>query len=256
MSSLVYPQLIQFPVQKTKRPRTVVNTAADGSTVRLADPAAEITQWRLDYVDLMDDEAALLEQFFADAEGSLNGFTFLDPTANLLAWSDELDIDVWQTDPLLMVTDLVADPAGGTRAWRLSNPAGAGQGIGQTIEAPGGYSYCFSVYVRAAAPTTVRLTAGGEATDRVVTSAWDRIVFAVTPAAAESVRFGIEVSNGAALDIYGPQVEAQGGASKYRAATRGGVYTDAHLSDDVFSVTRTGCNRNSCTVNITHANHL
>src|SRR5882762_6747479 len=104
MSTLAYPQLIQFPVQKTKRPRTVVNTAADGSTVRLADPAAEMTEWRLDYVDLMDDEAALLEQFFSDAEGSLNGFTFLDPTANLLAWSGTLNADVWQTDPLLVLT--------------------------------------------------------------------------------------------------------------------------------------------------------
>ena len=61
MSLIAYPQLIQFPVRKTMRPRTVVNTAADGSTVRLADPAAEVTEWRLDYVDLTDDEAEMLE---------------------------------------------------------------------------------------------------------------------------------------------------------------------------------------------------
>jgi hypothetical protein len=114
MSTLAYPQLIQFPVRKTKRPRTVVNTAADGSTVRLADPAAEITEWRLDYVDLTDDEAAMLEQFFLDAEGSLNGFTFLDPTANLLAWSGELDTDAWQKDPAAL-TDGVTDPGWGAR---------------------------------------------------------------------------------------------------------------------------------------------
>ena len=73
---------------------------------------------------------------------------------------------------------------------------------------------------------------------------------------AESVEFGIEVASGSAVDVYGPQVEAQGGASVYRATSRGGVYTDAHLSEDVFGVTRTGCNRNSCTMNIIHANHL
>jgi hypothetical protein len=256
MSNLAYPQLIQFPVRKTKRPRTVLNMASDGSTVRLFDAGAEMTDWRLEYSDLTDDEVAVLEGFFVTVEGSLNAFTFLDPATNLLAWSETLDADVWQSDPLLVLTRDVTDPAGGTRAWRLSNSGGARQGIGQTIEAPGGYSYCFSVYARAAAPTTVRLTAGGEAADRVVTSAWDRVVFAVTPAAAESVRFGIEISSGAAVEVYGPQVEAQGGASVYRPSTRGGVYPDAHLSDDTFSVTRTGCNRNSCTVYITHANHL
>ena len=46
MTMLVYPQLgtgalSQFPVRKTRRTRTVVNRAADGSTIKLADPAAE-----------------------------------------------------------------------------------------------------------------------------------------------------------------------------------------------------------------------
>jgi hypothetical protein len=44
----IYPQLgsgalSQYPVQKTRRVRTVVNRAADGSIIKLADPAAEIT---------------------------------------------------------------------------------------------------------------------------------------------------------------------------------------------------------------------
>jgi hypothetical protein len=234
----------------------VVNLAADGSTVRLADPAGETTEWKLDYVDLTDDEAAMLEAFFGAAEGSLNEFTFLDPMGNLLAWSGKLDTDAWQKDPLLVLTDGAADPTGGTRAWHLSNSGGAGQGIGQTIAGPGGYLYCFSAYVRAAAPATVRLSIAGEAEDWAVASGWTRIVFVATPATAESVRFGIEVGAGSAVDLYGPQVEAQGGASVYRATSRGGVYTDAHLRDNVFSVTRTGCDRNSCTVNIIHANHL
>src|ERR1035441_8859924 len=58
-----YPQLgsgalSQFPVQKTRRLRTVVNQAADGSTIKLADPAAEVTEWLLTYADLRDAEAA------------------------------------------------------------------------------------------------------------------------------------------------------------------------------------------------------
>src|ERR1039457_3738684 len=125
-----YPQLgsgalSQFPVQKTRRLRTVVNQAADGSTIKLADPAAEATEWLLTYADLSDAEAAALRAFFDSAEGTLNGFTFLDPAGNLLAWSDQLDNAMWQKDPLLSLTGGVADPLGGTLAWRLNNSGGA-----------------------------------------------------------------------------------------------------------------------------------
>ncbi len=42
--ALVYPQLgtgamSQFPIRKTRRTRTVTNRAADGSAIKLADPA-------------------------------------------------------------------------------------------------------------------------------------------------------------------------------------------------------------------------
>ena len=181
MSMLTYPQLgsgalSQYPVRKTRRVRTVVNEAADGSTVRLADPAGETTEWQLEYAEISDDEAAALEQFFTAAEGTLNGFTFPDPTANLLGWSEQLDNRAWQADPQLSVAGGVDDPAGGTAAWRLSNSGGAAQGIWQTLQAPGGYTYCLSVYVRAAAPTAVQLWIGSQTAERVVSSGWGRIV--------------------------------------------------------------------------------
>src|SRR5664279_1587561 len=129
---LVYPQLItgalsQFPVQKRHRLRTVVNTSLDGRQIKLPDPGAETTEWQLAYAGLTDDEVAALEQFFADAEGTLNGFTFLDPTANLFAWSDKLDNAAWAKGPFFSITGGVADPAGGTNAWHLANSAGGTQ---------------------------------------------------------------------------------------------------------------------------------
>ena len=64
MTALVYPQLgsgalSQFPIRKTRRTRTVMNRAADGSTIKLADPAGVTTEWGLPYADLSDQEAAL-----------------------------------------------------------------------------------------------------------------------------------------------------------------------------------------------------
>ena len=124
---LTYPQLTQFPIVKRIRRRTVVNRAADGRSVKIADAAGEITEWRLRYTELSDAEAGTLRDFFVAAEGTLNEFTFLDPTANLLARSDELEAPVWLKGPLLAVS-------GG----RLTNTGGGPQRIAQTIAAPAG----------------------------------------------------------------------------------------------------------------------
>ncbi len=257
-----YPQLgsgalSQFPVQKNRWARTVVNRAADGSTIKLADPAAGITEWLLAYTDLSDEEAAALRAFFGAAEGTLNGFTFLDPAGNLLAWSDQLDQSAWQKDPLLSLTGGITDPRGGTRAWRLSNNGEAGQAAGQTLAAPGEYQYCLSAYVRAALVTSVGLTVGRETAGRVVTSDWTRIAWTRRgDAGATSVRFAMEIGAGDVVEVYGLQVEAQTAASGYKASARGGVYEDAHLGEDVLTITGTDVNRHSCTVKIIHANHL
>src|SRR5579883_142731 len=148
----VFPQLTtgalaQFPVKKSNRLRTIINTMADGSVVKLADPAGALTEWQLQYSNLSDAEAAALQQFFLSMEGSLNVFTFLDPTANLLAWSDQLTNDVWTADPFAGLAGGVADPLGGNNGWTLSNSGAAPQGIYQTLNAPGGYTYCLSVYL-------------------------------------------------------------------------------------------------------------
>ena len=262
MTMLVYPQLAtgalcQFPLQKTHRRRTVVNRAADGSEIKLADPAYDITQWRLQYVDLSDQEAQALADFFSATEGSLNGFTFVDPAGNLLSSTDELSGQVWQKDPMLAVAGGIADPAGGTNAWQLVNSGAAEQAVAQTIEAPGGYLYCLSAYVLSAARTNVGLVLGAQIAQRTAGTSWSRVVAVGSgDPSAQSMRFGVQVSAGATVQVYGIQVEAQGGASAYKSSTRGGVYTDAHFGSDELSVTSTAVNRNSCTVNITHANHL
>ena len=258
----VYPQLesgalSQFPVKKTRRVRTVVNEAADGSRVKLADPAVQVTEWVLRYTELSDEEATALRTFFSATEGTLNSFTFLDPAGNLLAWSEQLDTAVWQKDPQLSVTGGVTDPRGGAGAWRLSNHGGAEQSAGQTLASPGEYQYCWSAYVRSATATSVRLTTGSQSARRAVTSEWTRIAWASSgDARATSVRFAMEIGAGDEVEVYGPQVEAQTAPSGYKASTRGGVYEGAHLGDDSLTITSTDANRNSCTVKIIHANHL
>lgn len=247
----------QFPVQKTRRQRTVVNQAADGSTIKLADPLGAVTEWQLTYTDLSDTEAATLRGFFEACEGTLNEFTFLDPAGNLLAWSDDLSNAVWQIDPLLTAASGVADPVGGTLGWQLGNGGAAAQGISQTLEVPGGYVYSLSAYVLAATATSVGLAVGSQATQRAVSNQWTRISWTANgDAQATSVRFAIEIGAGDSVAVYGLQVEAQAAPSGYKASSAGGVYQGAHLGDDVLTMTSTDVNRNSCRVKITYANHL
>jgi hypothetical protein len=259
---LVYPQLgtgalSQFPIRKQRNTRTVINTTADGRTVRLADPAAVTTGWQLAYAELSDSELSAIEAFFTAAEGTLNGFTFLDPAGNLLAWSGQLDDAAWARGPMLSLTSGEPDPAGGALAWRLTNSGAGPQTITQTLAAPGDYVYCFSVYARAQANTGVTALLGSGRQAQTATTGWNRIAFTGTGGAgAESVQFGLEIPAGATVDVYGPQAEPQEGASIYRASTLGGVYTNARLRDDELAVTSTGVNRHSCTVNIIHVNHL
>jgi hypothetical protein len=258
---MVYPQLssgslAQFPIRKQQLQRTVVNAALDGSSIRLADPNGASTQWVLSYAGLTDSEREALEAFFEAAEGSLNGFTFLDPAANLLAWSDRLTNAVWQAGPLVGLTASVADPAGGTLAWKLANSGAGAQSVSQTIQAPAGYQYCLSVYLRADQTTTVTLLAGSQQAAQVATTGWARATFGMTgDPTASSITFGIQLPAGATAYVYGMQVEAQAGASQYKSSTTGGIYTSARLASDALTVTTTGVGQHACTVNIINVNN-
>ncbi|PWU04189.1 MAG: hypothetical protein C5B51_17210 [Terriglobia bacterium] len=258
----VYPQLstgalVQFPVYKVRRPRTIENALADMSSIKYADPDGEFTDWQVEYSGLSDDEASALADFFAMTEGYLQTFCFLDPTANLFAWSDQLSNAVWNKGPFLGLECAIADPMGGTNAWRLTNTGAGPQTISQTLSVPGGYQYCLSVYSRAAQPGVVSFLRGNDQVERVLCTEWSRITFSGSgDPTAETVEFGIELPAGECVDVFGLQVEPQPNASAYKSSTTGGVYANAYFRDDTLAFTATGLNRHSVTVNIRHAKRL
>jgi hypothetical protein len=257
----MYPQLTtgayaQFPVAKLRRTRTVTNAAADGSSIKLADPNGAITEWQLRYTGLSDADLSNLQQFFAAAEGSLNGFTFLDPVGNLLAWSEDLTNAVWTPGPLLAVDSAVTDPLGRTNAFRLTNSGQGAQNLSQTLNVPAGYIYSLSVYVQATQPTTVTLLLGSNRATATAGPNWSRVsVTGRGDPAAASIVFGIELPTGA-VSVFGPQVEPQPAPSAYQKSTTGGVYVDARFGDDTLSFSTTHVNHHSATINIVYANHI
>jgi hypothetical protein len=243
---LTYPQLAHYPIVKRRQRRTIVNLAADGRTIKLADPAADITEWRLKYSELSDEEADELEAFFEAAEGSLHEFLFVDPTANLLARSDRLSEPIWSRDPLLAVT---ADDG----FTRLANVGMGPQAITQTIEGPEEFTYCFTAYARSDNAASVKVIAGSASREQMIVPVWRRLRWSGT---VDDLTFGLEVEAGAVVDVRGMQVEAQAGASAAQVSRAGGIYKGARFRDDRIRFVATGLNQNSCAVVIVHANHI
>lgn len=260
---LFFPQMLvssssmaQYPIQRTDRNRTLINEMADGSTIRCSDNGAGQMAWDLSYSDLSAVEFAQLETLFGDCSGRWRGFTFLDPTANLIPWSADLDNSSWHKDPLLTVASAVPDILGGLGGWTVSNTSQGAQTIWQGVEAPAGFQYCWSVYLRAGQPSVVSLFSG----DGIVETAsacsvgpnWCRQVhsFRLESSAANLI-IGLRLLQGQSIETYGFQLEAQlaPGALKL-TKDRGGIYPGARFDQDVLINEASGVSQFNCKVKI------
>lgn len=258
---IYFPQLStgatgQFPIRKRRAGRTAVNIMPDGRTIKYADTGADLVEWRLQYEGLSDAEADSIRKFFESAEGRLNGFTLLDPADNLLAWSESLDQPAWEASSLLQIQSGIADPMGTSRATRITNNSQADLSLQQVLNAPGWFSYCFSLYARADQNTSFHLNLQTEAAIQTsacqARDAWQR--FSTTSkfnTSAESITAGLSIAPGNTTDIFGPQVEAQPGASAYKVTQgSGGIYATARFDADSFTLTTTAPNRNACQITL------
>src|SRR5258706_7988767 len=232
---LYFPQLStgavgQYPIQKRRLSRTVVNEAWDGTRLKLADTDAAAVQWTLDFQTLTGNERDSLEQLFRGVEGRLGDFTFLDPTDNLVCWSEKLDEPAWERNLLLTIIPAVADPNGGSSANRISNSGSAALAIQQTVNGPGWFQYGFSVEARSDQIQQLTLFRSTltqtHSAPFSISPEWRRILLSGKFSGSdESVTFGMEIGPGGSVDLFGVQVEAQPGASGYKKTlSKCGVY--------------------------------
>lgn len=260
---LYFPQLSsgatgQFPITRQRAARTVVNQSCQGYQIKLADPGAAITNWHLSFEEMSDEELAALEALFQAVGGRLTPFTFLDPTDNLLAWSEQQNQAVWQADPLLTLTAGVADPLGGTAAYQVSNPTAATLKLQQTINAPASLDYCLSLYARSDQSPRLWLLRGSATDAQALSPQWTRpISTGQLQDSSDSITFGIALDPNTAIDVFGFQAEAQTTASLYKqTAETGGVYPYARFRDDTLTVTTAGPSRHSCELDIVNVEYL
>ncbi len=248
---LVFPQFVTgapalYPVKKTSAQRTAVNVMADGSVWVFGDPDGAAKAWELHATGMTAAEWSAIEALYQATSGMWQTFTFLDPTGNLLAQSENLGAGVWTNGPLMQLTAGVADPLGTTRATRITNAGAAAASVAQVLNVPGNFEYCFSAWARTAGTSNVTLTASTTGANLAKTfplsGAWSRIVLAGNLGQSTSqVTFGAQLDAGATVDLFGVQVEAQRAPSDYKAtSSRGGVYARARFGSDDFTVTARG----------------
>ena len=241
---IVFPQLKtgaagQYPLIRRRRYTAVTNVLRDGSMVNYADSTPWTNAWDLTLRDLTDSEADSIQQLFQTVEGRRGTFTFVDPTANLLAHSEELDNSCWTNGPMIHINGGIDDPVGGMRAIRVINAGQTTQTLSQVLLAPAWFGYCFSVYGRSIGGSSVSLTCASPSSTHTrlfqLGAAWIRCVLSgALNASDQSTQFTLELPSGASVDVYGLQAEAQPSASAYkRTGSRNGVYSKARFDEDV-----------------------
>jgi hypothetical protein len=254
----VFPQLssgaaAQFPFRRRIGFRTLVNRAADGTEIRASDVDFEERVWLLSANELSDQEWQDIEGLFAQVEGRLQSFLFLEPGANLLSWSEQLDGSGWSHAGLTVV-DGQSDPLGGMGAARITS-GGAGS-LTQSLSIPASFRYAGSVWARTAQSGALLQVDDGisQFVQAAIDSSnqWRRYSVGYNLASAiESVVFRIVVPASATVDVFGPQLEAQASPSAYKKTLdQGGVYPNARFDQDALGDRLVGVGRHSGEIRI------
>jgi hypothetical protein len=241
----------QFPLQRSRKWRAISNQMESGEQILLPDLTAGQIEWRLSYQDLTDAETLTLNNLFAASQGGFGAFTFIDPLANLLGWSEDLSRSDWQAG-LLQNQGSVADPLGTLRASTVTNGTTGSQTLSQTLGVSGSYVGCFSAYIRSNAAGSVTLQRDALQATAAIGPAWTRLwVSGTGTAAAVQSTFSITIAAGQAIDIFGLQAEAQPNPSAYKPTVAAlGIYEETYFGSDELKVTSDGVGLSSCAITL------
>jgi hypothetical protein len=239
MGNLVFPQLssgalAQYPIRKSTTIRTIKNLMADGSVLVASDPGAGKIVWTLSYVDLSTGDVAAIQAHFEACAGPLRGFTFLDPTENLLLYSADLTGSAWSVPAGISIATGLPDPMSGSSAFSITNSTPAAQQIVQTIAGPVNYQYCFSVYAASATAGSCSLSRTSPNAQQtnvaLINQQWLRIGSSgMLSDTGTGLSISISLAAGQSLSLFGPQLEPQLAPSRFRPTySTCGVYLNVH----------------------------
>jgi hypothetical protein len=243
--------IAQFPVSRSRKWRAIVNQMESSEVIMLPDAPAGQIEWKLTYQDLVDSEVQNLRNLFIASQGEFGAFTFIDPLANLLGWSENLSQPAWQVG-LLQTAGGVADPLGTERASSVTNPTAGTQSLQQSLGISGDYVTCFSVYLRSPAAGAVTLQRDGTARTVSAGPAWQRVyVNGAGVGGAGQSTFSVALTAGQTIDVWGFQAEAQPYPSAYKLTGAAlGIYEETYFGDDRLTITSTSVGFSSCGITL------
>ena len=260
---LVFPQLstgalVQYPLSKQRLERTIQNISQDGSVISLYDIYAPQIRWSLTYQGITDAEANVLTSFFETCEGSLQPFVFVDPSANLFLFSEDLTRPVWIVSTLVHLQPGAGDPLRGAAATRVINPTGTALPLTQSVATPGQYTCAFSVYLRCSAElcsVSLSRSDGNNVTSQWCSpsAVWTRFSLSSTFASSMSgvCQFSLIIPAGSSVDVFGFQVDAQVLPGTYISTTSANAtYPDSRFDMEQMTVVATGPSQNTLHISI------
>ncbi|MCC6585582.1 MAG: hypothetical protein IT168_02585 [Bryobacterales bacterium] len=244
---MFYPQinekcLVQYPVKKVLKARTITTETIEGNRAKLTDVGGATYEWLLSYRGLTREEALELKGFFSSTEGSLKPFSFIDPVGNILRFSEALSTSPWNADVGLTISSGLSDPFTGAGSSVLVNSTGMPAALRQTCPVPSQYTYCLSFWAKGSGEPIISAgwTAGSSSVLKTIrcSEEWKRYqISGRSNRAGDATTFWVELSAGARVEIAGLQAEAQLEASGYRRTyAESGVFDEAHFVDDDLSV--------------------
>lgn len=237
--------IAQLPIQRRHVWRAISNRFESGEMVAAPDAGGGRVEWTLSCKDLSDSEAEALRAFFHAARGSFGTFSFADPTANLLASSEDLNAAAWEKG-LLSLVGAVPGPTTGMPGFRITNGTGAGQALAQSVALPTEYIACFSVWLRSDAPCSVVLRRGPRETTARVTDRWKRWYLS-SSGSEDASAFALDIPAGGAVEAAGFQVEAGPYPSAYkRSAGVSAIYENTSFASDRLAMVATGPGLHDC----------
>lgn len=244
--------MAQFPLKRKRQWRVIENVLASGERIALPDLNGGQVEWLLTYQELTDAEITRVTDLFAASNGDAGSFGFVDPFANLLGWSEDLARADWQMG-LLTATGGFTDPVGTARAWTLQNPGPGEQTLSQSLDIPGDYTVCFSVYVWAATAGTLAILRDRTRIDLPIGAQWKRIQISGTGVGgATQSTFALALGGGKSVRVFGLQVEAQPWPSPYRpSGVAAGILEETRFSAGDLAVTSIAPGLSACQLRLT-----
>ncbi len=243
MGDLFFPQLTsgtlaQYPLTKARFERTVKNALPDGTLILYPDVAASRYVWQLQYSALSHDDLTALFSFFEECQGRLHGFTFIDPTENMLTNSMDLTLSPWHMSSSIDIAKNTPDPTGSFAAFSLTNNGQTDAEIAQSLSVPASFQYCFSVYASSESSLTLKMVRRGPSVERtssfLIGQQWQRLTSeGRIPDGGSNFTVALSLAPGQQVSLFAPQLEPQIAPSRYRpTGSSGGVHANAHWAVD------------------------